>query len=212
MTEAEEKRNLFDITANRMYSALSAFYMWKGLSQAININTAGEEEAKKKVEIMNQYRYFFHQVLVSAYKSFVADLSIFFDREGYKDTFSLGKLLKILEEELTGDELNEITQQVNQIKGKHGVTINFIRELRNADVAHQTLQVQSRKVVYDDIEKLFSGVQEILNLISYRYDRSRSLWSHVERDVLHHLNWLFDNLERGEKVRLMEIDQKYKNL
>ena len=53
------------------------------------------------------------------------------------------------------------------------------------------------------------GVQEILNLLSKYYDRSFTIWDHIERNVTSSLEWVVDNLERGEKVRLDEIYKMY---
>ena len=88
--------------------------------------------------------------------------------------------------------------------------ISFIQKLRNADVAHQEIKPQSRVVVYAEIEELFAAVQEIINLIENSYDKSIHIWNHIEKDTSWHMQWVFDNLERGERARLRAINKKYK--
>jgi hypothetical protein len=197
--------DIFKVASNRMFSALIAFYNWKWLSQAINVNNQGKAIAERNVSIINKYSYFFHQVLISTYKSFVADLAIFFDSGKYDDKFSIEKLLGTLEKKISESELETLRIKIDEIKRKHGIKISFILELRNADVAHQEIKLQSRKINYSEIKELFSAVQEILNLISNHYDGSVTVWDHLEGDVASDMQYLFDNLERGENTRLKEI-------
>lgn len=202
-------RNLFRITTDRMYSALSAFYIWKWLNLAINVNTKGKEYAEKNVSTINKQSAFFRQVIVSVYKSFVADISIFFDSEKYQESFSLGKLFVAISHKVSEDELNDLKIKVNEIKSRHGVTINLILALRNADVAHQAIEVQSRNINYSKTEDLFSAVQEILDILSVKYDGSTTYWGRIEDDVNHTMDWVFENLERGEVMRLREVEEKW---
>jgi len=55
----------------------------------------------------------------------------------------------------------------------------------------------------------FSAVQEILNLISGSHSQTFYMWDHVEKDVNWHMQWMFDNLERGEVARLKEIEEQF---
>jgi len=200
---------LFRITTNRMYSALNAFYIWKWLNLAININTKGKEFAENNVSIINKYSSFFRQVILSVYKSFVADLAVFFDSGKYQDKFSLSKLLTSIKHKVSEKELGTLKKQIDKIKKKHGIKINLILELRNADVAHQEIKIQSRKINYLEMEELFSAVQEILDLLSVNYNSFTTYWEHIEEDVNRDMDWVFGNLEKGEIMRLREIDEKW---
>lgn len=175
----------------------------------MNINEEGKEKAERNVEILKKYWDFFDTVLNSSYKSFVTDVSIFFDSEKYEDTFSLQKLINIVKEKTTDTEYNKLIEEIDAIKKKHGVKIAFILELRNAEVSHQEIERKRRLIVYKEIDELFVGVQEILNLLSKYYDRSFTIWDHIEKNVTSSLEWVIDNLERGEKVRLDEIHKMY---
>lgn len=210
MSGKDVSSELFRITTDRMYSALNAFYIWKWLNLAINTNTKGKEYAEKNVSIINRHSDFFRQIIVSVYKSFVADLSIFFDSEKYQESFSLGKLINVISFNVSEDELNNLRTKINEIKREHGVTIKLIIELRDADVAHQEIRIQTRKINYLKAENLFSAVQEILNILSVKYDGSVTSWGRIEEDVNHEMEWIFDNLERGEIVRLREVEEKWR--
>lgn len=200
--------SLFELAENRMLSALSAYHIWKWLNIAINVHHPnGKGRVDRNLKIINTYKAVFPQIVLSSYKSFVVDLFIFFDSGKY-ESFSLRKLIASMENKLTPDELVSLKNEIESTKKDHGMTIGFIEELRNADVAHQKIDAKSRRVLYEKIEGLFGGVQKILNLVSHRYDRSVTRWDHVPREVDHQMKWLFDNLERGEKVRLEQIEKK----
>ncbi len=202
-------KDLFRLTTDRMFTALESYYLWKKFSQMINVNEVGEVQAKENVAFFQKYWKFFHPVFQSSYKSFVTDLSIFFDASKYDETFSLKKLIEEIKTFVSEAEYEAIVNEISVIKKRHGVTIDLILELRNREVAHQEMDRKSREVIFKDIEDLFKGVQEILNLLSKYYNRGVTYWDHIEEDVLHSFDWVKGNLQRGEKVRLREIEEKY---
>ncbi len=195
----EKAKTLFNITTNRMFTALESFCVWKKMNMMMNVNEDGKDKAERNVEILKKYWDFFDTVLNSTYKSFVTDLSIFFDSEKYEDTFSLKKLINAVKEKTTDIKYNELIKEINAIKKKHGVKIAFILELRNAGVSHQEIERRRRLIVFKEIDELFAGVQEILNLLSKYYDQSFTIWDHIEKNVTGSLERVIDNLERGEK-------------
>jgi len=209
MEELSPDKKLFRLVSGRMFSALSAFYIWKWLNESININVVTREVAEENVEVRKKYPNLFSQLHNSCFKSFVLDLSVFFDAEKYEDNLSLGKLLKVLEKTKTEPELNDIKEEIKVIKNKHGVSIKQLLDLRNEDVAHQKIEVESKKIKYKEIEELFKAVQEILNIISRHYDDSTTIWYHIELNIEGDMSWVFDNLKRGEKVRIDDIHKEH---
>lgn len=206
-------KELFEVARSRMFTAVNAYYVWKSLSNSFNVNSKGQAEAEKNVGIINKYPNFFQQTLSSVYKSFVADLSIFFDSDNkYEETFSVSKMVDSLHETLSESEIEELKTNIREIKSRHGVTIALLLELRNADVAHQEIETRSRTVEYKKIEELFNAVSEILNLTSRHIDNSSWIWDHLEYDVENDIRIILANLERGERARLQEIEEKYKDL
>lgn len=200
-----------DSAISRVHSAMSAYYIWKWINNSINTNNEGKEAAQRMVNIMSTYASVFQQIKISTYKSFVADLWILFDKDGYEDSFSLEKLIKASTEKISEVEIIKIRRKIEQIKKENGATIAFLRELRNADVAHQEIDSKGRKLLYINIEKLFSAVHAILNLLSNSYNRSANWWDHIEPEIDHKMRWIMDNLERGERARIEEIDREYAN-
>jgi hypothetical protein len=159
---------------------------------------------------MNRHGIFFAQLGKSTYKSFVADLSIFFDKNGHDGTFSMKKLLASTRDKLTTTEIETLRKEIERIKHKEGANIKFLYELRNADVAHQEIDSRARHLLYANVESLFNAVQTMLNLISNKYDKSVHWWGHVGEEVNHQMKWVFDDLERGETARLKEIKKKWR--
>lgn len=206
------RETLFKTAQDRMYSAVSAYYIWRHLGIAMNINNKGRAVAEKNVAILNDYGYFFHQIIPNTYKSFVADLAIFFDANKFEFSFSIEKLLASLIDKVSEAEIHTLKKEINKIKSKHGIKISLILELRNADVAHQEVLPRSRSINYSNIEELFSAVQEILNRLSRYHNNSFTVWDHLEDRIDHDIQYIFNNLERGEKIRLEEIEQEYKDL
>lgn len=197
------------IVTNRMFSALNSFYIWKILNQSMNVNEESEEKAKENLEwIFNKYPNFFQQTIINAYKTFVVDLAIFFDSEGFEQTLSLGKLLKLLDGK--NIDIEKLKLDINQIKKPHGKLISLIMDLRNQDVAHQAMDPVQHTLNYEEVENLFKAVHKILNNITKYYDDSITMWNHIEDNVKNDINWIFGNLKRGEKVRLEEISLKWK--
>ena len=186
--------NVFEIARSRMYSALNSFYIWRWLEQSRNIHI-GEAKAKKNLEIINRYKFFFIPVIINSYKGFVTDLSIFYDSERYPETFSMGKLIKTLDGKLTKKELTSLKEEISNIKKKHKISINIIRDLRNKNVAHQVLKVKRNAFNTAEMEDLFIGTQKIIDLINDKYDNSTNSWKHAKEEVDKDMELLFNNLK-----------------
>jgi len=73
----EKAKKLFQITTNRMFTALESYCVWKKINMMMNINEEGKDKAERNVEIFKKYWDFFNTVQNSTYKSFVTDLSFF---------------------------------------------------------------------------------------------------------------------------------------
>lgn len=209
MTKNQSFKSLLEVSIRRMHSALSAYYIWKWMDIAINLNNPrGKDYVEENLKIMSRHKDFFMQVKVSTYKSFVADISIFFDKNGYEDSFSLEKLIIATDDKLDEDQINQIRKKIEIIKKKHGIAIGLINKLRNADVAHQEINSQPRYLLYENIEDLFLGIQEILNLIDSKYQSDEYMWKHIEPEINRQMDWVFEDLRRGEINRLEEIEKK----
>lgn len=209
MTEtAFSTDRLLKLATSRMFSAMTAFFTWKWLHESINSNTDGFDKAQENVdEVVNKYPAVFHQMMVNSYKCFILDLSVFFDKE-YDKTFSLKKIIDSLRSKLD----KETFDKIEDIKKRNGSMINLILELRSQDVAHQAINSEKQLIFFDKFESFFKDIQEILNLLSSNHDRSEHWWDHVEENVRRDMAWVFENLKRGEKQRIKEIEDEYADL
>lgn len=200
---------IFSLAKNRMYSALNAYHIWKYVEQAININNeGGAAKAQENLDwVINKYQYFFRQTGINSYKTFIADLAIFFDSEKYEESFSLKKVIAAVKD--TGVDMGELEKEIEEIKKPHGKLITLIMKLRNQDVAHQALDPKQHIIKYEEVEALFEAVQQIMNKLSIHYNDLVVSWRHVEGDMRNDMDLVFKNLKRGEKERLRDIEKKY---
>lgn len=203
--------DIFKIVRNRMYSALNSYFIWKTINQLMNINgEAGKIGAQENLDlVINKYKYFFQEIIISSYKTFVIDLSIFFDSDKYDETFSLNKLISIVEKKDKSLNIDEIKKEIENIKKPHGQLIGLILKLRNQDVAHQGINPNQHTLIYSEVEGLFHAVHDILNKLTTYYDNSVSSWKHVENDMKRDIDLIFNNLKRGELLRIKEINKKW---
>lgn len=209
---AEQKeQTLFDIADRRMYSAVKTYHIWKLLNESINIPTVGKEVAEKNVGIINWYGDFFHPLFDSTRTSFIVDLAIFFDPiyKQYEDTFALDKLIATLEQRMSPEEFILLKQEIEKIKRSHGVKISKILTFRNSIAVHQSTKPVDERMSYEEFEQLFAAVQEILNLISKYFNNSYTVWEGMDTEVKNDFERVLANLERGERVRLEEIEKEY---
>lgn len=197
--------NLIKLATDRMYSSMNAFFMWKWLNHAINVNKAGADAANENVEeVMNKYRFFFHQVMKDSFKCFVLDLGVFFDKN-YDNSFSLTKLIEVLKHKLSKEDL----EKIEKIKRDNASAISQLIDLRTQEVAHQAVDPKKQYVNYEMFENLFKGLHEIIDLLSMTHDNSMHWWDHVEMDIDRDMEWVFENLKRGEKQRIKEIEDEF---
>jgi len=201
----QEIKNMIELLSMRMHSAYMSYYFWKWLEQARNVNI-GEEKANRNLKIMNHQKNFFHTVLRSSFYSFVIDLCIFFDRQ--QPALSIDKLISLVK--LDTEEISKI----NEIRELQKINIENLKNIRDKEIAHLDLNVdrsENKNIIYIEVENLFNGVQEIFNIITKRFDNSIWSWNTFDNQVDHEMNWLFDNLERGEQKRMAEVEERLKN-
>lgn len=67
----------------------------------------------------------------------------------------------------------------------------------------------NRSFVPKDVDDFIDAIQEILNTISSRFDRSTTQWDYLKENAIRDTNFLLENLYRGEKQRKKEIKEKW---
>lgn len=200
-TENYSTEELLQQMSGKIHVAHSAYYVWKWLEQARNLNS-GKDIAEKNVEIMNRQRNFFKVALEGSFDLFILNLMIFFGRD---DTLSMKKLLQ----KITISDAER--GAIDDILNKHENTIrNVLKRIRDKDIAHFDINIDRtlpNKIVYKEIEDLFESVGEIFNILSRNFNQSFWIFDHIDIQMKGDMEYLFENLERGEKGRIEEIDK-----
>lgn len=209
----EEIEENISMGLSRMLSAYTAYNIWKYLKQSLNPNEVGIEEAKIRADILNGYNFLFQQITDSVYKTFINDLAIFYD-QNIDDRFSLLYILKKLKK--NNYDIGGMEDIIDKKKRENKEYIKIIRDQRNGVVSHldPKLYHESLTIEFIKIEDLFKITQEIFDLLRNKISdyRITTDWSHIPRIVKEDIDLLFNNLDRGEKMRVNEIELKYKQI
>lgn len=190
--------------SSRMHMAYIAYLTWKWLEQARNENKSGRDEALRHVEIMSKQPNFFHTAVRGSFYIFIVDLCIFFDRQ--KPALSLDKIIDSL------DLSKEEVEKIDTLRDSQKESILKLKNLRDKDVAHYDIDFERPErniLLFKEVEDVFLSVQKIFNILSNNFNNSVWSWKHLNSDVDHEMEFLFNTLEKGEKARIEEIHKKY---
>ena len=190
-----------------MHASYAAYQIWKWLEQSRNTNKDGIDKANDNVRLMNLQSGFFHSAIKGIFYVFVIDLCTFFDKQ--RPAVSIDKIINALN---VGPEDKE---KIEGIRKEQESNISKLKTLRDKTVAHSDFEFDPDTlgmVMYAETEELFKAVQEIFNLLSKNHDRSFWVWDHLDPQIKGEMEWLFENLKRGEAVRLKEIEDEYQGM
>lgn len=198
-----DTREMIHLLSSRMHSGFVSYHIWKWLEQSRNINI-GNEFVEKNLKILNRQPNFFHTVLRNSFYGFIIDLCMFFDKQA--PSLSIDKIIDKIN--LSPDEILKICT----IRDSQNYQLKKLKDIRDKEVAHLDLNIDrttTNTVLYTDIEKLFASVQEIFNIVTNNFDSSIWTWPHIEPAVKREMELIFNNLERGENIRIEEINRKW---
>jgi AbiU2 len=187
---------------DRMFRAFHIYLAWKALKTSMFIPMRGKEEVERRVEIMNRYLGggIFNAFIISLEVTFVLEVKKFFEKR--PDSLGIYDFDNVINE---GSK-----KQIRDIVAKPEVqaTFEMIEVLRNKLFAHDEKIMAERKMpAITAIDDLFKSLQEILNIISKDITSAYMVWDHLSDDVEPAISYLLDNLERGEKKRLDDIQK-----
>ena len=215
---------------------VESYYIWRTLTFSRSTTEMGEEKANKNAKSMNLYKEFFVCTEYSHYQTFVINLMKFFDKD--KDALSIKSLIKKIQkhkEAFTPEVLRSVYPHLEQIGAetesylpidqntidhfeqlceKHKDLISNLKNLRDKKLAHTDIKViegDQSTFIPNEVEELIVGIQEMFNKLSKSFDKSFTTWDHLKEDSIRSTQFLFENLERGEIVRLEEIEKKWGN-
>jgi len=229
----KEILEIFRTLRDEMSKTVGSFYAWETLYLSRSIPTVGKEKAERNVQVINSYLNFFFTIENSLIDSFIIGISKFFDVDSRnfsiyflmneirknQGIFTKETLLEVcpnrFEEELLENYSpieKEDESKIKCLKKKHSKTIKTLKSIRasRVHIIPQTTDNSSDgSFVINEVDNLIKAIQEILNTISCRLDRSTTLWDRLKEDVIMETNFLFENLYFSEQQRKKEIEEKW---
>jgi len=219
---------------HRYFRAISAFYAFEALKEVRTPNIVGQLDAEENAKTMAKYNGLFTTAEEALRVYFFLELAKMFDSS--KQALHINKILNFTAgnlKKLTVNAFKEYNQNqpraflkilVNEYKGmdykelivmkemlnKHKATLNKLETYRDKWLAHDDKRKPKLpSITGEEIKALFEILAKMLNNITGRLNSESWTYSHVERDVKHHIKLVVDHLRRFEPYRLKEIEKKY---
>lgn len=234
----EEIQRLFKKLSDDMCKVVESYYIWETLVFSRAIPEVGKETAERNLKIVNQYKDFFIATEHSHMDTFIVGISKFFDNDSR--ALSLSKLIERIKESeniITADFFKmsyperffpddfqngykplheEDLEQIAELRSEQDVVIETLKTIRNKQVAHNDLELLMNKIavqsfVPNEVKVLIEAIQVMFNKLSGRFESSSTMWDHLKSDAISDTKYVLENLERGEKVRQKEVEEKWKS-
>ncbi len=177
----------FNRLIHRINSAYGCFLLWKCIRVSISIPESGQQEAERRTSIMNRYGGTFSAILYALENTFITDLHKLFDKS--KSNLKLETLIKNIHQK----EQKEIKILIKSIEEEN----KRIKTLRDNVTAHDPKNPQEEKIFTQEIEKIFSTTQKLLNIISKSISGTSFDWSQWEEHTKDSFSCIISDLERG---------------
>jgi len=218
----------------RYFHALSAFYAYEALREAVVINIVGKSEAEENAKTISNFKNFFLSAQEALRIYFFLELAKMFDSS--KQALHINKVLNFTESNLknfTVEAFKEYNQSqdrtfleelAKEYKGmayadlviirdmlkKHKSTLEKLNKYRDKWLTHDDIKKPEIPVITGEkIKDLFGMLAKMLNSITGQLNSESWMYSHIEDDVKHHVRLVIDHLRRFEPYRLKEIKEKY---
>lgn len=202
-----------DTVAARLISALNTYQVWKWIKQATiaHHSEGGKTKTEKRQSVLERHASFFQQMDLSMQRSFVADISIFFDESPSTKgrPTSIYTLIQLLPDTVSADERASLHDGVKRIQDNQEKTLTLLQEMRDASLIDPSSNTQQNDSIFEDIDALFVALHDSLTLIAPKHIEALSDWNRVESEVRRQMNWIFNNLERGEVQRRLEVKMEH---
>ena len=185
----------FGKLVHRMNRTYGCFLIWKYIRKSISVPENGQEETGRRAGVMDQYGGIFSGILYATENVFITDLHKFFDKSNSHLT------LKTLIQKLPDSEKKEAEALLGTITAE----LKRIENLRHNFTAHEPKSPEEEKIFILEIEKIFSVVQQVLNIISKSHGGDFMTWQDWEDSNEASFNCLLDDLELGYRVRMQNL-------
>lgn len=197
----------------RMVKTMLAYYAWKQFKELQNINSCGEQEAKKNVDEINKYKNFLMTSETSNATYFVINLFKFFDTQ--KKALTIKKLENCASQErgnISVDDfiddntdrkfLTELSEnyrglgieEINKITSLREKNTGIIKEISDARhlLVHDFISEQDsiKLPSFERLEALLNDVMEMIDIASSNLMNEFTVYTHFEDLVKNELNKL----------------------
>ncbi len=188
-----DKKVILDYFRSNLFEAFAAYNAWKTLAFSKSTELLGQEKANKYVKIQNYHAQFFTITEKSLMVNFIVSTLHAFDKH-YKEPYSLY---------LYDDE------KTKEFVAANKVIIDELFSVRNKVLAHRDQDAQNYKIPsVERMDKFYISMFKFYNELTNEFERSSTMFDNAE-EVSRDIENLFMNLERGETIRLKEIDIKW---
>lgn len=189
-----DKKEILDYFRNNLFEAYGAYNAWKVIAYSKYSGVVSQEQAEHYVKIQKYHPQFF----LMAERSFLVNFVLFalhpFDRDDR--SYSLYAYDR--------DKTEAFVAANKEV-------IDALFQARNKVFAHRDAGIDPKSITIPSLEKLdpfFTYLHEFYNELTREFDQSRTMFDNAEA-LKREIELLFMNLERGETVRLKEIDIKW---
>lgn len=192
----ENRNEILTYFRSNIFEAKCAYNAWKMLYCARSKNIVGEQLAERYVKIQKCHNDFFGITERSLFTAWVILILHAFDKNN--KSYSLKKV----DQQLYDDFLSENDNQK---------MINNFKTVRDKMLAHRDIDVKPEDRIMpsiDDTDKFIKRLEEFYNKLCGIKENSSTSFQNTE-EVKRDTERLYINIERGESIRLKEIDIKY---
>jgi len=188
-----QRNEILTYFRSNIFEAKSAYNAWKMIFGSRADGIVSKEMADKYVKIQKYHPSFFGIAERSFLISWIILVLHSFDR--HDCSYSLKKVDSDLFDEFLSDQSNQnVIKQLKTLRDK-------LFAHRDTDAKLDDIKIPSMI----DVDDFFRRLEDFYNKLCKIKEDSTTLFRNTE-DIKHDIENLFMNLERGENVRLKEID------
>lgn len=192
----EERNEILTYFRSNIFEAKTSYNAWKMLYCSKSKNIVGEKMADRYVKIQKNHNNFFGIAERSFFISWVILILHAFDKNN--KSYSLKKVdLQLYDSFLSEHNNQSMIDNFKTVRDK-------LLAHRDGDVKPEDRKMPS----IDETDKFFDRLEEFYNKLCGLKENSSTSFQNTE-EVKRDTERLFINVERGENIRLKEIDIKY---
>lgn len=190
--ENQNEEDILEYFLRNIFLAKSAYEAWKTLYCAKSENIVGKDLSERYLKIQKCHPNFFGIAERSCLATFVITICHVFD-DNRTDSFSLDKASK--------EDYDNFFSENKEI-------IKQLQRVRHKVFAHGNIRPDPEDFIIPAVDKLnafFEKLESFYNLISNKINKSGAIFDNA-LEMKNDIERLYMNIERGENIRLREID------